>query len=83
MATHNLSIENICGLDLIVSGGYAGAVSLWNLSGTINRVVDIGHATSGWQAIPGTGSLIVGGAMGILRLDLTRRWLLGPDQRDL
>jgi WD40 repeat protein len=79
MASHYASIETICGLDLVVSGGYAGALSLWNLTGTVDRVVDIGYSTSGWQTIPGTGSLIVGGAMGILRLDLTRDWLLGAD----
>jgi WD40 repeat protein len=76
MASHHVSIEQLCGLDVIVSGGYAGALSLWNLTGTINRIIDIGYATSGWKVVPGTGDLIVGGAMGMLRLNITRPWLL-------
>ncbi len=64
---------------MVVSGGYAGALSLWNLAGTINRVIDVGHSTSGWHAVAGGEALIVGGSMGILRLDLTCGWLLGTD----
>lgn len=47
MATHHVSVERLHGQDVIVSGGYAGALSLWNLSGTISTTIEIGHATSG------------------------------------
>jgi WD40 repeat protein len=74
MATHHVSIDRLHGQDVIISGGYAGALSIWNLSGTI-RTIEIGYSTSAWYVIP-PDSLIVGGSRGILKLRLTSGFLV-------
>ncbi|MGH4007532.1 MAG: WD40 repeat domain-containing protein [Pseudonocardiaceae bacterium] len=70
MASHGVSIDRLHGHDVIISGGYAGALSIWNLSGTIRTTIEVGYSTSGWHVIP-PDSIIVGGPMGILKLRLT------------
>lgn len=75
MASHGVSIGRLHGHDVIISGGYAGALSIWNLSGTIRTTIEVGYSTSGWTVIP-PDSIIVGGPMGILKLRLTRGFLV-------
>jgi WD40 repeat protein len=77
MATHHVSLDRLHGHDVIISGGYAGALSIWNLSGTIDTTIEVGHSTSAWHVIP-PDSLIVGGSMGFLKLRLTPDFLLEP-----
>jgi len=75
MAPHHVSIDRLHGHDVIFSGGYAGALSIWNLSGTIRATIEVGYSTSAWHIIP-PDSLIVGGPSGILKLRLTPGFLL-------
>ncbi|MGH3430203.1 MAG: hypothetical protein ACRDQZ_21985, partial [Mycobacteriales bacterium] len=63
--------------DVIISGGYAGALSIWNLSGTIHATIEVGYSTSAWHVIP-PDSLIVGGPSGILKLRLDPDFLMEP-----
>jgi len=75
MVLHDVSIGRLCGHDVIISGGYAGALSIWNLRGDIFSIVEIGHSVSSWWAIP-PGGLIVSGHHGTVRLDLTEGFLM-------
>lgn len=75
MATHHVSIDRLHGHDVIISGGYAGALSIWNLSGTICATIEVGYSTSAWHIMP-PDSLIVGGLRGILKLRLTSGFLV-------
>jgi WD40 repeat protein len=75
MMSHHISIERLCSRDVIISGGYAGALSIWNLDGTVHAIIEIGQSTSAWHVIPPDG-LIVGGAKGILKLRLTPECLV-------
>lgn len=74
MATHHVSIDRLHGHDVIISGGYAGALSIWDLSGNI-RTIEVGYSTSAWHVIPPDG-LIVGGRKGVLKLKLTPGFLV-------
>jgi len=75
MSMHHVSIDRLHGQDVIISGGYAGALSIWNLSGTIHATIEVGYSTSAWHVIP-PDSLIVGGPVGILKLRLTSDFLV-------
>lgn len=70
MATDHVSINRLHGHDVIISGGHAAALSIWNLSGTIATTIEVGYSTSVWHVLP-PDSIIVGGSMGILKLKLT------------
>jgi hypothetical protein len=78
MSTHHVSISRLHDHDVIISGGYAGALSIWNLSGTIRTTIEIGYSTSAWQVMP-PDSVIVGGPVGLLKLNLTPGFLVGED----
>jgi WD40 repeat protein len=75
MATHHVSIDRLHGQDVIISGGHAGALSIWDLSGTIRTTIEVGYSTSAWHVMP-PDSLIVGGTRGVLKLRLTSGFLV-------
>jgi WD40 repeat protein len=78
MALHEVAIGRLHDHDVIISGGYAGALSIWNLSGSIRAVIEFGQITSACHILP-PDSLIVGGSMGILKLSLTPGFLIGEE----
>jgi WD40 repeat protein len=78
MAMHRTSIERLGGRDVIVTGGHAGALSLWNLDGSIRSTIEFGYTVSHWCAV-GDDTMIVGGARGFARLCVTPSMLSAFD----
>ena len=70
MALWAVTIGELKGRHLVVSSGYAGAVTLWNLDGSITQIIETGSPVSA-LAIDGRKRIICGGFMGILATEIT------------
>lgn len=80
MATHHVSIERIQGRDVILSGGHAGALSIWAPRGRLHVTIELGYTVSGWCAL-GPNAIIAGGARGFARVDIARSIFDNPHIR--
>jgi WD40 repeat protein len=78
MALHRASIERLGGRDVVVTGGHVGALSLWNLDGSIRATIELGYSVGHWCALS-DDAMIVGGARGFARLHLTPSMLSSFD----
>jgi WD40 repeat protein len=65
-----VTIGELQGRHVIVSSGYAGAVTLWNLDGSITQIIETGSPVYG-LAIDGPKQIICSGLMGILAVEIT------------
>ena len=70
MALWAVTIGELKGRHVVVSSGYAGAVTLWNLDGSIKQIIETGSPVSS-LAIDGQKRIICSGIMGILATEIT------------
>jgi len=70
MALWTVTIGELKGRHVVVSSGYAGAVTLWNLDGSITQTIETGSPVVA-LAIDGRKRIICSGFMGILATEIT------------
>jgi WD40 repeat protein len=70
MALWCVTIGNLKGRNVIVSSGYAGAVTLWNLDASIAQIIETGSPVYS-LAIDARKRIICGGIMGTLAIEIT------------
>ncbi|AGZ43225.1 peptidase C14 caspase catalytic subunit p20 [Actinoplanes friuliensis DSM 7358] len=71
MALSDAVVAPLHGRDVVVTGGYAGAIAIWDLDGRVGEVIELGSPV--WSlAVVGGDTIVAGGPSGLIAITLGR-----------